>query len=69
MVKLRFGLRLSEFKFVLGLDVWNGQECKMQLKEIVNKDAKLSFGFLSKGVFEELLKVLGQKGRFQWFEE
>ena len=42
----------------------SGQECKMQLKRLVNKDAKLSDGFLSKEVFEELLEVLGQECRF-----
>lgn len=36
----------------------------MQLKRLVNKDAKLSDGFLSKEVFEELLEVLGQECRF-----
>lgn len=36
----------------------------MQLKGLVNKDVKLSVGFLSKEAFEELLEVLGQEDRF-----
>lgn len=55
-------------KPVLGLEVWNGQECKMLLRGLDDKAVNLSFGFLNKEVFEELLKVLEPEGRLQWFE-
>lgn len=55
-------------KPVLGLEVWNGQECKTLLRGLDDKAVNLSFGFLNKEVFEELLKVLEPEGRLQWFE-